>query len=142
MDKKQITVILGAIVKKGKILMVERSEPECPEADLKWEIPGGKINFGEDPKLAIKREVYEETGAVIEVGSLMNFSMSSVWKYEWGEQHVVLFCYFCKFLNQKSVKKDHHVRKISWIPLEMVSSLPTLPGAVEIVEEYLRNQRS
>lgn len=141
MRKKQITVILGAVVENNKILMTQRYEPECPEADLKWEIPGGKIDFGEDPKIAIKREIYEETGAIIDVGPLMNFSMSSVWKYDWGEKHVILFCYHCRLLEQKKVKKDHHVRRVSWIPLEKVKSLKTLPGSVEIVEEYSKGQR-
>lgn len=46
---KQITIFSGAVVKGDQILMVQRTEEECPEAHLKWEFPGGKVDFGETP---------------------------------------------------------------------------------------------
>jgi ADP-ribose pyrophosphatase YjhB (NUDIX family) len=48
---------------EGKILFVRSS------SDSKWDLPGGRLNVGEAPKDGLKREVAEELGLQIEVGS-------------------------------------------------------------------------
>ena len=65
---KQITVIVGLVIREGKLLMVKRHEPEVKGAHMKWEFPGGKVDIGETPEQAIVREVKEETGYDIEMG--------------------------------------------------------------------------
>lgn len=52
---RQITVVVGLVIKDGKILLVRRDEPELPQVHLKWEFPGGKVDFGETPEQAIIR---------------------------------------------------------------------------------------
>jgi 8-oxo-dGTP diphosphatase len=50
--------VKGIFVHEGKVLLVK----EPPELTDKWELPGGGLDFGEDPKLGLKREVEEELG--------------------------------------------------------------------------------
>lgn len=53
-------IIVGAlIVKNGKVLLVK--ENHLPDKG-KWNIPAGKLDYGEDLSTAVRREVYEETG--------------------------------------------------------------------------------
>lgn len=137
--QKQITVIIGAVIKQGKILMTQRFEPECPDAHLRWEIPGGKAEFGESAADAIKREIYEETGVRVAVEKLLDFQMSFIWNYADKEQQVLLFCFLCKYLGQEKVNPDHHVQAIDWIDLGKVKDLDTLPGANEIVDTLLNH---
>ena len=68
---KQITVFVGLVVHSGKLLMVKRDEPEVKGAHLKWEIPGGKVDFGETPEESIVREIKEEIGVNVKVKGLL-----------------------------------------------------------------------
>ena len=49
----------------GKILALKRTA-EAPSRPLRWDLPGGDLNFGEDPAQGIVREVLEETGLLVE----------------------------------------------------------------------------
>ncbi|HTZ97654.1 MAG TPA: (deoxy)nucleoside triphosphate pyrophosphohydrolase [Terriglobales bacterium] len=53
-------VVAGLLVKDGKILICQRTKHQT--MPLKWEFPGGKIEAGEQPRDALKRELEEELG--------------------------------------------------------------------------------
>lgn len=55
-------VAVVALTDEGEILL-ER-QYRYPHAEVLWEIPAGKLETGEDPAEAVKRELQEETGAV------------------------------------------------------------------------------
>jgi 8-oxo-dGTP diphosphatase len=61
---------VGAVVTdgQGRLLMIKRGHE--PGAGL-WSIPGGRIEPGETDAEALVREMLEETGLVVEVGSLI-----------------------------------------------------------------------
>lgn len=138
--KKQITIFNGCLIQNGKVLLVKRSEPECPQAHLKWELPGGKVDFGETPRKALEREFFEETGYRVKALELLDIAQSSLWEYEWGIQQVLVLGFVCKLINKKQKKiSDHHVEEIEWVDLERVKNLPTLPGTLESIAEALKH---
>lgn len=57
----------GVIVEDGRILLAHWSQTKNPA----WTMPGGGIDPGEDPKDAVVREVFEETGFEVEVDELL-----------------------------------------------------------------------
>ena len=59
-------VVAALIVRDGKVLICQRTQHQ-PMA-LKWEFPGGKIEPGEQPKAALKRELEEELGINANIG--------------------------------------------------------------------------
>src|SRR5512142_2640786 len=63
------TVAIGAFVfdRDGRVLLVERGQ--APAAGL-WSIPGGKLEPGETLAQGVAREIREETGMIVEVGTL------------------------------------------------------------------------
>ena len=53
-------VVAALIVKNGKVLICQRTRHQT--MPLKWEFPGGKIEDGEQPRAALRRELDEELG--------------------------------------------------------------------------------
>lgn len=114
---KQITVIVGLVIHKNRILMVKRDEPEVKGAHLKWEFPGGKVDFGETIEEAIVREIREETGVLVRIKRLLPCSVTTNWEYPWGVQQTLIFGYECVFVSETKRTKDHHVKDVEWVPL-------------------------
>jgi 8-oxo-dGTP diphosphatase len=59
-------VVAALIVKNGKVLVCQRTRHQT--MPLKWEFPGGKIEEGEQPRAALRRELDEELGIDAEIG--------------------------------------------------------------------------
>jgi 8-oxo-dGTP diphosphatase len=59
-------VVAALIVKDGKILVCQRTKHQV--MPLKWEFPGGKIEQGEQPREALRRELEEELGIDARIG--------------------------------------------------------------------------
>ena len=59
-------VVAALIVKDGKVLVCQRTRHQT--MPLKWEFPGGKIEEGEQPRDALRRELDEELGIIATIG--------------------------------------------------------------------------
>jgi 8-oxo-dGTP diphosphatase len=59
-------VVAGVIEKNGKLLVCQRTRHQT--MPLKWEFPGGKIEDGEQPRAALRRELEEELGILATIG--------------------------------------------------------------------------
>lgn len=133
-SSKQITVFAGVLIKDNKLLMIQRSDEELPNAHLKWEFPGGKCNFGETPQAALKREFLEETGIEVDVKELLPFIHTNYWEY--SDHSWQTFCLFfvCSFVKQVNLPNDHHVNTMRWFSKDEVKKLDSLPGTSEVLQ--------
>ena len=59
-------VVAGLILQNGKLLVCQRTRHQT--MPLKWEFPGGKIEEGEQPRDALRRELEEELGILATIG--------------------------------------------------------------------------
>jgi len=59
-------VVAALIIRQGRILICQRAEGQA--MPLKWEFPGGKIEIGEEPRDALRRELDEELGIEAIIG--------------------------------------------------------------------------
>ena len=106
-----IIVTAAIIHREGRILIAQRKKHA--DHGLKWEFPGGKLNFGEDPKEGLKREIIEELDMEIAVEGIFE-----VVSQLYGERHILLLCYTCRYLGQKPTTRD--CQDFQWVtPQEM-----------------------
>lgn len=143
METRYVTVFLGIVVRnmKGRphILVCQRHEPECPNAHLKWELPGGKVKVGEKVREAVAREIEEEAGVRTQPMTLLQHVQHNLWEYADHQKSVLVLCYTCRYIKSLELKKDHHVKKVKWLPINRVLKLDFLPGINDFLDEIVKN---
>jgi 8-oxo-dGTP diphosphatase len=135
-NKRQLSVVIALIKnEQGNSLLQKRVDLLIPTADGKWEFPGGKIDYGESPEDAIKRECMEEIGCEIEVERLLPLVQSTIWERSDGDsQHVLVFCYKVRLISGVPSPKDKKVSDVKWFSAEEIETLDSLSGIKEFIE--------
>jgi 8-oxo-dGTP diphosphatase len=112
-----IGVGVGAVIgdETGKVFMAKRGEKAGNECGL-WEFPGGSVEFGETMRDALKREIEEEYGIVIEVGELLTVT-DHILPDE--KQHWVSPSFICRIISGTPVIcEPEKCAEIGWFTLD------------------------
>lgn len=126
MDTPQLAV--GAVVvHDGELLMVRRDRE--PARGL-WSVPGGRVELGEYLNAAVAREVREETGLAIEVGSLLGI-LEVV-----GDPHYVILDFMASTAGKAPPAPGDDVSEARWVPLDEVAELECTPRFVETMRGW------
>lgn len=99
---------------------------------LEWEFPGGKIETGESPECALQRELMEELGARVEVGTIWD-----VMHHDYGEFEVLMLLYRCR-LPADERASCREVHDLVWCEPVELDRYPLLPADRPLVARLQR----
>ena len=117
-NMKTIEVVAAIILKEGRIFATQRGYGEFKGW---WEFPGGKMEPGESPQEALKREIREELDAEVEVRELLE---TVEWDYP--NFHLTMHCFICSLLSESLHLNEHEAA--SWLTYETLRSVKWLPA--------------
>lgn len=136
--KKQFLIVNALVINNdGKVLLVKREREWHKEAHGKWELPGGKVDFGETPAEACVRETKEESGFDVETKRLIPEIISSFWEHPDRISQQILLCYICNLKGGNVSLDDPGVSDVKWFEIEKAKELECLPGTHEFLDYYL-----
>lgn len=114
MSQKELWVTAALIRHEGRVLIAQRQN--SGRFANKWEFPGGKVDPGETPPQALRRELEEELGIQAEIGPLYS---ETVYIHEQGQ--IRQFTYWVDLLARpESIQLSEH-QAAAWIT---VADLP------------------
>ena len=121
-----IRVVAGILMREDKILICQRTRHQSKP--LKWEFPGGKIEAGEQPRDALRRELEEELGIQADVGDEVERLIHT---YEDGMVELRFFA-VGSFAGQL---ENRIFRDIQWVPREKLTEYDFLEADLPLVRE-------
>ena len=126
---RQIEVVAAIIVKDHKVFATQRGYGEWKDF---WEFPGGKIDAGETPEEALRREIKEELDTEIAVGELF-----TTIDYDYPTFHITMHCYLCTIENGSLTLLEHEAAK--WLSLDQLDSVTWLPADQIVIAELQKS---
>ena len=122
---KTIHVVAAIIIKDHKLFATQRGYGEFKDG---WEFPGGKIEPGETPQEALKREIREELATEIEVG----IHIDTI-EYDYPTFHLSMDCYICSVISGKLELLEHE--NAVWLSKETLRTVNWLPADISILDK-------
>ena len=123
---------------EGRIFATQRGYGEWKDW---WEFPGGKIEAGETPQQALRREIHEELDAEIEVGELLRTI-----EYDYPAFHLTMHCFRCRIKGQRDkgqgTKEEGYTllehEAARWLAPKDLQTVRWLPADEEIINELMQ----
>lgn len=115
--KSNQIVVAGALIFGGALLVAQRERP--PELAGLWELPGGKVAAGESDEAALARELHEELGVDVTVGSRIGADVVL-------NATTTLRAYVVTQTGGTLHPNDH--RALRWVTSDELDALPWVPA--------------
>ena len=131
-SKPRLEVVGALLFNSERRILACRRPPQDVWAGW-WEFPGGKIDEGETEKEALRREIIEELGIIVNPKS----RVASL-QYEYEDRFVSLSIWDCGVVDHESIDvKEHDL--ISWLDQSSLNTVKWLPADEPLIEEWMRS---
>ena len=122
---KTVNVVAAVIRDGDRIFATQRGYGEFKDG---WEFPGGKVEAGETPQEALKREIEEELKTAIEVGDYL-----TTIEYDYPNFHLSMKCYWARIVEGQPVLLEHEAAR--WLTRDTLDTVAWLPADSTILEK-------
>ena len=123
---KQIEVVAAIIHdSEGRIFATQRGYGDWKDY---WEFPGGKMEAGESPEEALRREILEE----LDVQIVIERFVQTI-DYDYPNFHLTMHCYWCHIDSGSLILKEHEAAK--WLKPNELDSVEWLPADLALIND-------
>ncbi|WP_157268337.1 NUDIX domain-containing protein [Azohydromonas aeria] len=133
-----VDVAVGVLIERdaagseGRFLLTSRPEGKVYAGH--WEFPGGKLEAGETVEEALRRELHEELGIDIDVGSVRRWH-EEIFDYP----HALVRLHFCKVFAWRGEFEMREAQQMAWQTLP-VQVRPVLPGTIPVLRWFAQER--
>lgn len=120
---KTINVVAAVIMKEGRVFATQRGYGEFKDG---WEFPGGKVEAGESPEEALRREIREELEVEVNVGDFIDTI-----EYDYPAFHLSMKCYACTIAGGSPHLLEHEAAR--WLSADQLDSVAWLPADITLI---------
>ena len=114
--------------KDGKVFATQRGYGAFKDG---WEFPGGKVEEGESPEEALRREIREELETEIHVGELIDTI-----EYDYPDFHLSMRCYVGEIISGNLHLVEHEAAR--WLTADQLDSVAWLPADITLIPKIAR----
>jgi 8-oxo-dGTP diphosphatase len=129
-DIPTVVVAAGVLVERGRVLLTRRKAGTHLEGA--WELPGGKVQAGEDPRQALRRELREELGIQVAVGEIVDVTFH---RYEEARKAVLLLFFEAERLPGSPDPRAIDVAAFEWAGADGLQATRFPPPDVAVLEK-------
>jgi 8-oxo-dGTP diphosphatase len=123
--------VVAAVIRADANFLCARRKPEKSMGGY-WEFPGGKVEQGELPRLALERELLEELGLALALGEKLGETVTGM------DPEILLEFYECELPCKIEVHSTDHDR-IVWLPREELLSLEWASADLPFVQRFVKS---
>ena len=117
--------VKGVCVRTGRVLLLRNERDE-------WELPGGKLEHGEDPVVCVAREISEETGWTVTVGPILD-----AWQYHIRDGvDVLVVTYGCHVDADSPVQASSEHKEVRLFDYDEIAALPMPSGYRRSIDDW------
>ena len=130
---KTVHVAAGIIRRDGgrEVLAVQRGYGDMTGL---WEFPGGKVERGETPEEALRREIREELKV-----NIVNLRDFYTVEYDYPDFHLSMECYYCGLEDGSPAPTKHDCQlDMRWVPRHALAELQWMPADKGLIDELIR----
>ena len=131
-DKRTTRVAAYGLLKRDEKMLLCRLSQKVGMNPGRWTLPGGGLDFGEDPEDAVVREFKEETGLVVKVDRLVAVNSLCDSMPGWSPMHSIRIIYSVQYLSgDLQYETDGSTDLCAWHSLDQTQEIPLVELAIE-----------
>ena len=118
--------VKGVVLRRGRVVLLQNERDE-------WELPGGRLEAGEDPMDCVVREIREELGLDVTVAGIVDS-----WTYEvLPGREVVIVTYGCRLDGHDEIEISAEHKEVGLFSPDVLASLPMPEGYRRSIRAWL-----